>query len=112
MWVPSKDVFNFRLVCKQFAMVGAPFSHYNIPFWLADEDLSKLQGIGNHHEYRYAVCSMTFNVSTTTLHDKVSFEQSVERYYRGMQEYRFPSDHLSYLRNKYKLYSALYDEQS
>ena len=119
-WDPPKDIFNFRLVCKQFAMVGAPFSHYNIPFWLVDEDLSMLQGIGNHPEYRHAVRSLTFNASTTTSHDKVSFEQSVNRYYRDREDcdcrYRehcyHPFDQLSYLRSQYKLYSALYDEQS
>lgn len=111
-WDPAKDVFNFRLVCKQFAMVGAPFSHYNIPFWLVDEDLSMLQEIGNHPEYRHAVQSLTFNASTTTSRDKVSFEQSVERYYRSREGAWLPSDHLTYLRNQYEIYSALYDEQS
>ena len=59
------DIYNFRLVCRRFAAIGAHFTHRSISLGIQDEGYHKLDQIASHPELGSCVRELKYYTGST-----------------------------------------------
>ncbi|KAH6971182.1 hypothetical protein BKA56DRAFT_595992 [Ilyonectria sp. MPI-CAGE-AT-0026] len=68
---PKRDLYSFRLVCKQFSVIAMPFTHQHLCFFLTKKHLQKLDYVAKHPSIPRAVQALRYYATDYAQWDKV-----------------------------------------
>lgn len=68
---PKRDLYNFRLVCKQFSVIAMPFTHQHLCLFLTKKHLQKLDNVAKHPSIPRAVRALRYYATDYAQWDKV-----------------------------------------